>query len=288
MNFKLVIAALASLSMTACSTNQKSESQTELSCATFNVRYDTPVDLQNNWKYRKDSIAKFIKVHDIDVLGMQEVYHPMLKDLEQRLPEYKFIGVGKVDGKTEGAYNPVVFKKDRFELLDSNTFWLSQYPDSIGFIGWDGACTRIATWAKLKDKQNGKIFMVVNTHFDHVGVVARREGALLIMRRIQDIVGDRPAFLTGDFNVTDKSDAYTTLTTNKFVFKDAYKISTKKLGVSYTIHEFGKLPLEEREKIDFIFTTPQIKVGTSFIPKEPEGDSGFLSDHNPQITTLSF
>ena len=288
LKLKMVLVALTGLTVTACSTNHTSKTLTQANWATFNVRYDTPEDLQNNWKFRRDSVAKFIKDQDIDVLGMQEVYFPMLNDLKQRLPEYTFVGVGKVDGKTKGAYTPVVFKTDRFELLDSNTFWLSEYPDSVGYVGWDGALTRIATWAKLKDKQNGKIFMAVNTHLDHVGVVARRESALLIMRRIHDIVGDRPAVLTGDFNVTDQSDAYTTLTTNQFVFKDAYKESPKKLGVNYTFHGFGKASDEEREKIDFIFTTPQIRISSSYIPKEPDTETGFLSDHNPQITSLSF
>ena len=121
----------------------------------------------------------------MDIVGMQEVLHNQLEDLLQRLPGYKSIGVGRDDGKTKGEYAPILYKEDRFEVLDSNTFWLSQYPDSIGFIGWDGACTRIATWAKMKDRQSGKIFMAVNTHFDHVGVTARREGALLIIRKIK-------------------------------------------------------------------------------------------------------
>ena len=172
--------------------------------------------------------------------------------------------------------------------MDSNTFWLSQYPDSVGFIGWDGACTRIATWAKLEEKSTGKIFLAVNTHMDHVGVEARRKGALLIIERIQEIVGNRPAVLTGDFNVNDASEAYQTLTTNKFVLKDAYKTADVKEGVSYTFHDFGKIPMDEREKIDFIFVTPQIKVNRSWIPKENADGKGLLSDHNPQLATLQF
>lgn len=83
---------------------------------------------------------------------------------------------------------------------------------------------------------------------DHVGVEARRKGALLIIKRIQDIVGNRPAVLTGDFNVNDKSEAYQTLTTNDFVLKDAYKTADVKEGVSYTFHDFEKVPMNEREK----------------------------------------
>lgn len=256
--------------------------------ATFNVRYDNPADGLNNWKYRKDKVAGFIKSQHIDIVGMQEVLHNQLEDLKARLPEYAEVGVGRDDGKTKGEYSPVFFRKDKFELLDSHTFWLSQYPDSIGFIGWDGACTRIATWAKLKDKKTGKIFMAVNTHFDHVGTEARKNSALLIIKRIQEIVGNRPSVLTGDFNVSDKSEAYKTITTNKFVMKDAYKIAKKREGVNYTWQDFGKEPLNKREKIDFIFVTPQIKVTEAYIPEEAKGPTGFLSDHNPHVATLIF
>ena len=254
--------------------------------ATFNIRYDNPADQSNNWQFRKDTVTRFIQAQDMDIVGMQEVLHNQLEDLLQRLPGYKSIGVGRDDGKTKGEYAPILYKEDRFEVLDSNTFWLSQYPDSIGFIGWDGACTRIATWAKMKDKQSGKIFMAVNTHFDHVGVTARREGALLIIRKIKEIVGDRPAVLTGDFNVNDQSEAYRTITSNAFVLKDAAKIAGKQTGVDYTFHNFGQIPSEQCEKIDFIFVTSQIKVLDSFIPKEAAPGNKFLSDHNPQIVHL--
>lgn len=254
--------------------------------ATFNIRYDNPADQSNNWQFRKDTVTRFIQAQDMDIVGMQEVLHNQLEDLLQRLPGYKSIGVGRDDGKTKGEYAPILYKEDRFEVLDSNTFWLSQYPDSIGFIGWDGACTRIATWAKMKDRQSGKIFMAVNTHFDHVGVTARREGALLIIRKIKEIVGDRPAVLTGDFNVNDQSEAYRIITSNAFVLKDAAKIAGKQTGVDYTFHNFGQIPSEQCEKIDFIFVTPQIKVLDSFIPKEAAPGSKFLSDHNPQIVHL--
>lgn len=255
---------------------------------TFNVRYDNPEDGQNNWKYRKDKVADFIKKQHIDIIGMQEVLHNQLEDLKARLPEYAEVGVGRDDGKTKGEYSPLFFRKDKFELLDSHTFWLSQYPDSAGFIGWDGACTRIATWAKLKDKKTGKIFMAVNTHFDHVGTEARKNSALLIIKKIQEIVGKRPAVLTGDFNVSDKWEAYKTITSNAFVMKDAYKIAKKREGVNYTFHDFGKVPMKEREKIDYIFVTPQITVLDAYIPREAKGPTGYLSDHNPHVATLTF
>lgn len=282
----LPLAIAITLAGTSCSSVK--EQTSEIKWATFNIRLDTPYDSLNNWEYRKDSVASFIRNQDLDIVGMQEVLHNQLIDLKTRLPEYAEIGVGREDGKTKGEYAPIFFKKDRFEVLDNNTFWLSQYPDSIGFIGWDGACTRIATWAKMKDKQNGKIFMAINTHFDHVGTEARRKGALLIIEKIKEIVGDKPAVLTGDFNVNDSSEAYNTLTTNSFVLKDAHKEAATKEGVNYTFHNFGRIEPSSCEKIDFIFITPNIKVSNSYIPEEAKQEGKFLSDHNPEVVQILF
>ena len=211
-----------------------------------------------------------------------------MEDLKAGLPNYAAIGVGRDDGKEKGEYSPLFYRADKYEVLESNTFWLSQYPDSAGFIGWDGACTRIATWAKFKDKATGKIFMGVNTHFDHVGTEARRESALLIIKKIKEIVGDQPAVVTGDFNVNDQSEAYQTITTNEFVLKDAYKMTDQKAGPNYTFHDFGRYAMEKREKIDFIFVTPQIKVLNTEIAQNPETKTGYLSDHNPHMALLEF
>lgn len=262
---------------------------TEVNWATFNIRYANPGDSLDYWGNRKDTVASFILANNLDIVGMQEVLHSQMEDLKERLPEYEAVGVGRDDGKQKGEYSPLFFKKDRFEVLDSNTFWLSQYPDSVGFVGWDGACCRIATWAKLKDKATGKVLMAVNTHFDHVGVEARKNGALLIIEKIKEIVGDQPAVLTGDFNVTDESEAYATIVSNEFVLKDAHKIAKKVEGVNHTFHGFGKIPAAKCNKIDFIFVTPQIQVERSFIPANVEGQPGKnLSDHNPQIVKVSF
>ena len=281
---KLAFILLASLLLGSCA----QQNNIEINWATFNVRYDNPQDSLNNWQYRKDSVYRFIIDHQLDIVGMQEVLHNQFEDLKAGLPGYSAIGVGREDGQTQGEYAPLFYRSNRFEVLDSNTFWLSQHPDSVGLIGWDAACTRIATWAKFKDKASGKVFMAVNTHFDHVGTEARRNSALLIISKIKEIVGCEPAVLTGDFNVSDKWDAYETITTNEFVLKDAYKVAPKIDGVSYTFHDFGRLSDAEREKIDFIFVTPQIEVLRSDIPACGNDSTGYLSDHCPQIAVLKF
>lgn len=130
--------------------------------------------------------------------------------------------------------------------------------------------------------------MAINTHFDHVGTEARKKGALLIIEKIKEIVGDQPAVVTGDFNVSDQSEAYQTITGNSFVLKDAHKTALQQEGASYTFHDFGRIPADSCEKIDFIFVTTQIEVQRSYIPEENREAKKFLSDHNPEIVHLSF
>lgn len=280
---KIVLLLLTVLAFVSCTQQEK---KVDVRWATFNIRYDNPDDSLNNWKFRKDRVCRFIKDRKLDVVGMQEVLHNQFEDLKAGLPEYEGIGVGRDDGQTAGEYAAIFYRKDKYDVLDSNTFWLSETPDSVGKMGWDAVCVRIATWAELKDKATGKIFMAVNTHFDHIGTEARRQSALLIIRKIKEIVGDQPAIVTGDFNVDDQSEAYQTITTNEFVMKDAYKIADKVTGVNYTFHDFARIAPAECEKIDFIFVTPQIKVLSTEIPVEvPEA---LLSDHNPQIADLEF
>ena len=163
-------------------TQQQPES---LRLATFNIRYDNSGDGPNSWPHRKDSICAFIHRVDPDIIDMQEVLHHQLEVLKTGLPEYTVVGVGREDGKTAGEYAPIFFKQAKYTLLDQNTFWLCEKPDSVGMVGWDAALTRIATWVKLQDKKTGQILMVVNTHFDHIGTEARRNSALLIIEKIK-------------------------------------------------------------------------------------------------------
>lgn len=255
---------------------------------TFNIRYDNPADSINGWEYRKDSVADFIKDNSIDVIGLQEVLNNQLTDLKDRLPEYGSTGVGRDDGKEKGEYAPILYRKDKFELMESNTFWLSQYPDSAGFTGWDGACTRIATWARLRTKTNNQTIFTVNTHLDHVGREARQKGILLIIEKIKELAKDAPVVITGDFNVSDTSEVYQTITSADLKLIDAHKKAEKSYGVQYTFHNFGKQPSDKREKIDFIFVTPGIKVKESNIPEEGNLNGYYISDHNPQIVSLEF
>ena len=278
---KMMLLLLALLTLASCS-----EKKVNVRWATFNMRYDNPNDAPNHWGARKERVAQYIKEMKFDIFGTQEVLHNQFEDLKSMLPDYEGVGVGRDDGATRGEYAAIFYNKNVFDALDSGTFWLSENPDSIGKLGWDAACVRIATWAKLQHKVTGKIVMAVNTHYDHVGKEARKQSSLLIIRKIKEIVGEQPAVLTGDFNITDQTEAYHTLVSNEFVLLDAHKVAEKTAGASYTYHGYATIAPDKCSKIDFVFVTTNIKVLHSEIT--PEVKEALLSDHNPQWTNLEF
>lgn len=267
---------------------RKHREQTHIRWATFNIRYDNRDDAKHGWGWevRRQRVAEYLLDHALDIVGMQEVLYNQVEDLHKLLPGYEMVGVGREDGRQKGEYAPLWYRKDRFEALESGHFWLSETPDIVGSRGWDAALERIATWAKLRDRHTGQVFMAVNTHFDHVGVEARRQSALLIIRKIREIVGDRPAVVTGDFNVDESDPAYRTMVSNEFVLHDVMHQNAAHTGVNYTFHDFSRRTPERSSKIDFIFVTPHIQVHRTHIERDHR--EYIISDHNPHFADLSF
>ena len=218
--------------------------------------------------------------------------------LNAALTEYASIGVGRDDGKRKGEFMAIFYKKDALELLDSGTFWLSQTPDKPGVKGWDAACNRTVTWGKFRCKKTGKEFAYANTHFDHVGTIARKESSKLIMRKLNEIIGaDGPFFVSGDFNVTDQSEAYRVMTTGVDDIpglKDSNKVAkVRDIAQPRTFNNFNKIPVEKGNIIDFIFVNDKCVVEKFEINpdlhKDPKtGKERPASDHNSIMATLTF
>lgn len=250
---------------------------------TFNIRLDAPSDSANNWKFRKDDVCKMITYYQPDLLGMQEVRHNQMEDLKQGLPQYTALGVGRDDGHEAGEYCPIFFNSERFTLIKSGNFALSEQPDSIGKKGWDASYNRITTWALLEEKSNGKKMIFFNTHLDNDGKIARDKSVDLIMQKIKEIAPDSPAILTGDFNCTPNEAPLQTL--EKGNMQNTSKIATVAYGPSWSFHDFGRLPLEERVLLDYIFVSKGITVDRYRVIQDTP-DRGFLSDHFPVLSDL--
>lgn len=274
---KRLIYLLAAVAFTACG------SATSLSVMTFNMRYDNPEDGQNNWRFRRERIAEAIKAQDVDVLGTQELLSNQFDDLRGLLVGYEGVGVGRLDGAESGEYCAVFFRKDRFTLLDSGTFWLSETPEVVGSLGWDGACERIATWVVLRDRDGRELFFI-DTHLDHVGQVARDEGVSLLMKRIETLSGGRPVILTGDFN-SEPGSSVVAHVQKDGVLRDAKAIAAQRSGTDWSFSDFGQIPEAERPLLDYIFVSGDIEaVRYEVLPDTFDG--GYVSDHAPVMAVV--
>lgn len=254
----------------------------------FNVRYDEARDGANAWPRRKDMVAGTIAFHRADVAGLQEVLASQLADLRELLPEYAAVGVGRDDGREAGEFNPILFRKDRFRLLGSSTFWLSEDPERPGVKGWDAACARVVTWARLRDLWTGMTFVAFNTHFDHVGERARRESARLILSELPRIAGGAPFVLTGDFNCTREDPAHQALVSGGergALLRDARDLAARPpFGPPASFNGFRAEPAAGLP-IDHIFVGPSVVVARiGILPATWAGR--FVSDHNPVLAEI--
>ena len=270
---KRLIYLLAAVAFTACGS----------ATSTFNMRYDNPEDGQNNWRFRRERIAGVIKAQEVDVLGTQELLSNQFNDLSGLLTGYQGVGVGRLDGAESGEYCAVFFRKDRFTLLDSGTFWLSETPEVVGSLGWDGACERIATWVVLRDRDGRELFFI-DTHLDHVGQVARDEGVSLLMKRIETLSGGRPVILTGDFN-SEPGSSVVAHVQKDGVLRDAKAIAAQRSGTDWSFSDFGQIPEAERPLLDYIFVSGDIEaVRYEVLPDIFDG--GYVSDHAPVMAVV--
>jgi len=176
------------------------EGQYDISIMSFNIRYDTEEDGENKWDNRKHACLDMLTENSPSIFGIQEGLHNQVRFLDDSLPAYNYVGVGRDDGHSAGEYSAIYYLSERFDLIETGNFWLSETPD-VPSLGWDANNIRIVTWVHLEDVFAGKSLFVFNTHFDHKGKTAREESAILLVDRIQEIAGnDLPVFITGDFN----------------------------------------------------------------------------------------
>jgi endonuclease/exonuclease/phosphatase family metal-dependent hydrolase len=252
----------------------------------FNIRYDNPEDGKQNWHHRKENVVRMINFYDLDIIGMQEVLVTQLNYLEASLEQYGIVGVGREDGKKKGEFAPIFYRKNRFKKLKSGTFWLSDTPQKVS-RGWDADLERIATWAVFKDKATGKEFIFMNTHFDHIGEVARVESAKLLKQKSMELAKGLPLILTGDFNLVPESEGIKTLIEpdgdNTLVNSSSVAAST--YGPDWTTCGFDNRPLKERKIIDYIFVKEVSKVNKYAVFSEMLNDI-FLSDHCPVFAQI--
>ncbi len=281
----IIILAVLGLFVNGCN----SVKDLELEVLSLNIRYDNPADGNNAWPFRKDLVVSFINEQSPDIFGLQEALWHQYRYIDSLAAGYLSIGAGRSDGEKSGEMTPVFFKSERFDLLESDTFWLSETPDIPGSKGWGAVLPRIVTWVKLNDRDSGKDLYLFNTHYSHMSDSARLMSSVILLEKVQAIAGDTFFVITGDFNMLPDSKAYITLTegrSKEAIIGDTYHLSeTEPSGPGYTFNGFNDNP--GRGRIDYVFSRSGVSVKrhTTFMHKS---DSLFISDHWPVKSTIVF
>lgn len=263
----------------------------EIRVGTFNIRNSGADDGENGWPHRRTLLVDTIRRADPDLIGLQEVLPDQQANLAQDLASYGTVAVFRDDGKSKGEAASIFYRKARFELIESGTFWLSQTPEVAGSFGWDAACTRICTWAKLRDRQTKQTLLAANTHFDHVGDVARANSAKLIVERLAALSAGDAIVLTGDFNAIETGPVYTALLDaareQGLSLADTYRAVHPAIGPDEASYH-GFKDVTKGLRIDWIFVTPQLVTINSEIDHFKNATGHYPSDHCPVWATLKW
>ena len=278
----------------------------EMLVGSYNIRYKNANDSLKGevWSKRCQVICDQVNFMAPMIFGAQEVLYSQLQDMRKALDGYDYIGIGRDDGKRGGEHEAIFYKKDMVRLLDHGDFWLSETPEKPG-LGWDAVCIRICTWGKFavrnpappvrgglfnrSPKPNESVFYFFNLHMDHVGVVARREAARLVVAKVREIAQGAPVFITGDFNV-DQNDEIYTIFTHSGLLKDSYEAARVRFAENGTFNAF-KTNYFTTSRIDHVFVSPNIKVeaygvltNSYWTPDEDPDDTLKSSDAPQEIS----
>mgnify|MGYP002129749873 CR=1 FL=1 len=255
----------------------------------FNVRYANKADGDNAWSQRTELFFDTIHAFGPDLIGFQEVIAVQHDALTARLTDYAFVGVARDDGKRKGEWSPIAYRKSRFTAVDHGDFWLSETPEVPGSKSWDAAITRICSWVRLRETSTGREFVFANTHFDHIGVVARQEASRLISERLPKIAANLPALLTGDLNIDEDNPAYAVLTRpttpGAIRWIDAFRaVHPTRSPDELSFNGFRGGTVGSR--IDFIFHTADFTATAAAIDRTSR-NGRYPSDHYPVTAVLN-
>lgn len=278
---RLIVLLLAIVPMTALLSSCSRKADT-LSVMSFNVRYGTAKDGDNVWENRRDAACAMICDQHPAVFGVQEALDFQLTFFEEHCPGYKYVGVGRTDGVSQGEHMAVFYDTDRIELLDWGTYWLSETPD-VPSKGWDAMCFRTATWTLMRDKAAGRRFYFVNTHLDHVGIEARRNGLPLLVERIGAMNPEGwPMVLTGDMNVYPDDPCLTELRSLMCDARQTAPVTDN----DQTWHGWGRVT--DNPPIDYVFYAGFAGCNEFRVVRQPYDGIAFVSDHYPVVATLRY
>ena len=256
-----------------------------LKVISYNIRFDNPADGENRWDLRKDFLAAQMQFYAPDVLGIQEGKLHQLQYLDSMMANYSYFGRGRDNSLNQGEFSAIFYNHNKLKLIKEATFWLSETPDKVS-KGWDAMFERICTYGLFEDLQTKKRFYVFNTHFDHVGVMARTNSAQLIVSKIKAINKEQlPFILTGDFNSEINSEAYQYLATQLNDTRTISKSGSFGPAGTFNAFDFHK-PVTTL--IDFIFTSKNNIEVLKHATLSDSKDCKYPSDHLAVLAVLDF
>jgi endonuclease/exonuclease/phosphatase family metal-dependent hydrolase len=257
----------------------------DLGVTSFNIRYGTANDGENRWPLRRELLMEVVRQDNADIIGLQEAQHDQIVEMTTALPAYGVIGVGRDDGATRGEYAAILYRRDRFHVAESGTFWFSDTPAIVASRSWGNTITRICTWARLVDRKGGA-FWVFNVHLDHQSQPSRERSTALLAERIRGrSAPDEPVIVTGDFNVGENNAALPVLVGGATpllvdTFRRLYPAATE-VG-TFTGFDASRTT---GDKIDYVLVTPGVEVLSAAIIRTAK-DGRLPSDHFPVTATV--
>jgi endonuclease/exonuclease/phosphatase family metal-dependent hydrolase len=252
-----------------------------LTVMSFNIRYGTAKDGDNEWPRRRALVFDVIRERDADLIGLQEALDFQMDEILAAAPSYATIGVGRDDAGARGEFSAILFRRNRFRIAEAGTFWFSDTPAVPGSTSWGNRITRICTWARLVDRDGLGLYFY-NVHLDHESQPSRERSTRLLRERIESRpFPDDPAIVTGDFNVGETNPALATLIGP---FLDTFRVvrPTEQPAGTFTGFEFGKI---DGEKIDYVLAQPGTEVQHAEIVRFSR-DGRYPSDHFPVVARL--
>jgi endonuclease/exonuclease/phosphatase family metal-dependent hydrolase len=252
----------------------------EIAVLSYNIRYNASGDGLDLWGLRKTELIQQIKDLNPISFGVQEATLTQMKDLEADLPDYNYIGAGRDDGATKGEFSAIFYKKSELRVLQEDTFWLSETPEKVS-VGWDAALPRICTYVKFELVSSKRSFWHFNTHFDHMGEIARAESAKLIVSKVMALVGDNEAvILNGDFNAEPHEEPI-------LVLNHSFEDPADRVKLQGPVGTFSGFQLDAAldRRIDYIFTKGVNVIGYQHLDTQ-RANGRWISDHLPVL--LSF
>lgn len=246
---------------------------------TYNLRgvNDPP---PKDWKTRLPLVRHLLDDHEPDLIGVQEARWYQVRDLARALPDYGWIGLG-TQGGTRDQFLSIFYRKQRFEILDFDHFWLSDTPSVIGSATWGNRYVRMVTWAKFRDRRTGAVMYQANTHLDNMSADSRVKSAALILDRVREFQAGVPVVLTGDFNSTAGVSPVYTILTGANAFQDTWTTAAEH-GPQYRTENHWLPPQRDGKRIDWILTRGAVRTLWTEIDPYRNGEI-YPSDHDPVI-----